>query len=256
MMELPGSEKHVAHSERSEATLAVKEIVEVGFKPQLVGENPFEIGRIWEKLYAYSEWYGRRGIAIYGLSGVDVALWDIMGKALHLPVSTLLGGTYRKKIRVYASMLFDMQDFEATVDEAKSYVKEGYTAVKFGWGQTRETSFGLDAEKDEAMVRTLRERLGDKIDIMVDVGRFVNWSLPHAIRMAKRLGKYNIFWLEEALPQEDAEAYAELRKAADVYIAAGEGEYTRYGFRDWIVNRAVDILQPDVTKAGGLTEAR
>ncbi len=245
-----------AHSERSEAALAVKDIVEIGFKPQLLGENPFEIGRIWEKLYTYSEWYGRRGIAMYGMSGIDVALWDIMGKALHLPASTLLGGAYRKKIRVYASMLFDMQDFEATADEAKSYVKEGYTAVKFGWGQTRETSYGLDAEKDEAIVRTLRERLGDKIDIMVDVGRFVNWSLPHAIKMANRLAKYNIFWLEEALPQEDLEAYSELRNSTDVYIAAGEGEYTRYGFRDWIVKRAVDILQPDVTKAGGLTEAR
>jgi len=245
-----------SHSERSEASLAVKDIVEVGFKPLVVGENPLDIGRIWEKLYAYSEWYGRRGIAIYGLSGVDVALWDVMGKALDVPVSILLGGRFRDKIRVYASMLFNMENPEATADEAAGYVKEGYTAVKFGWGQTRETSFGLDSKKDEAMIRKLRERLGDNVDIMVDVGRFVNWSVAQAVKMARRLSRYDIFWLEEPLPQEDPNAYARLTKSSDVYIAAGEGEYTRYGFRDWITKRAVDILQPDVTKAGGLTEAR
>jgi len=173
-----------------------------------------------------------------------------------VPVSILLGGRFRDKIRVYASMLFNMENPEATADEAAGYVKEGYTAVKFGWGQTRETSFGLDSKKDEAMIRKLRERLGDNVDIMVDVGRFVNWSVAQAVKMARRLSRYDIFWLEEPLPQEDPNAYARLTKSSDVYIAAGEGEYTRYGFRDWITKRAVDILQPDVTKAGGLTEAR
>jgi len=245
-----------ALSEKGEAALAVKDVVEVGLRPYLVGENPLEIGRIWEKLYGYSEWYGRRGIAIYALSCLDVALWDITGKALDVPISILLGGRFREKIKVYASILFDMENFDATVDNAKSEVRKGYTAIKFGWGQTQETSFGLDADKDEAIVRTLREQLGDKVDIMVDVGRFVNWSIGYAIKMARRLSKYNVFWLEEPLPQEDPDAYAELTRASDVYIAAGEGEYTRYGFRDWITKRAVDILQPDVTKAGGLTEAR
>ena len=245
-----------ALSERGEAALAVKDLIEVGFKPYLIGENPLDIGRIWEKLYGYSEWYGRRGIAVYALSCLDVALWDIMGKALEVPVSTLLGGRFREKIRVYASLLFDMEDFTATADEGKNQVREGYTAIKFGWGQAPESSFGLDQEKDEAIIRALREQLGDKVDIMVDVGRFVNWSVGHAIKMARMMSKYNVFWLEEPLPQEDPDAYAELRRASDIYIAAGEGEYTRYGFRDWITKRAVDILQPDVTKTGGLTEAR
>ena len=121
------------HSERGDAARAVKEIVEVGFKPHLIGEDPFQINRIWEKLYANTEWYGRRGLVIYALSAVDVALWDILGKALKLPISILLGGRFREKIRAYASMLFDMDDPNRTADEALSYVKDGYTAVKFGW---------------------------------------------------------------------------------------------------------------------------
>ncbi len=244
-----------SQSERGEASLAVKDVIDVGFKPLLLGENPLEISRIWEKLYSYSEWYGRRGITSYAISGIDVALWDILGKATGLPISVLLGGRFREKIRIYASLLFDMENPEASLDEAKRSTKDGTTAIKFGWGRTRNSAFGLDEKKDESVVRLLREGLGENTDIMVDVGRYVNWTVPHAIKMAHRLAKYDIFWLEEALPQEDPDAYAELRASSDVYIAAGEGGYTRYDYRDWVTKRAVDILQPDPTRVG-LSEVR
>jgi L-alanine-DL-glutamate epimerase-like enolase superfamily enzyme len=244
------------HSERGEAALAAQKIVEVGFKPLLLGENPLDIQRLWLKLYSYCEWYGRAGIAIYALSGIDVALWDICGKALGVPIYTLLGGRFRDRIPVYASLLFDMDDPEGTAKEGKEYVKQGYKAVKYGWGKTRERAFGMNPDKDEEMIRTIREVLGPDIRIMVDVGRFVNLTPAQAVKLAKRLEKYNIFWLEEPLPPEDVSGYKMLSDAVDVYIAAGESEYNMQGFKEYITNRAVDIVQPDVTKAGGLTIAR
>jgi len=244
------------HSERGEAALAAQKIVEVGFKPLLLGENPFDIQRLWLKLYSYCEWYGRAGIAIYALSGIDVALWDICGKTLGVPIYILLGGRFRDRIPVYASLLFDMDDPEGTAKEGKEYVKQGYKAVKYGWGRTRERAFGMNPEEDEEMIRTIREALGPDIWIMVDVGRFVNLTPTQAVKLAKRLEKYNIFWLEEPLPPEDVSGYKMLSDAVDVYIAAGESEYNMQGFKEYITNRAVDIVQPDVTKAGGLTMAR
>lgn len=245
-----------AHSERHEAALATKTIVEKGFAPILKEEDPTDIQKIWHRIYRYSEWYGRRGVGIYALSAVDIALWDLWGKYLQQPVYKLLGGKFREKIRVYASLIFNMDDPEASGKEGKKYVDQGFTAVKYGWGQTWEKTFGLDAARDEEIVRIIRENLGPNIDLMVDVGRMVNWSVPYALQMARRLRKYNIYWLEEPLPQDDLEGYITLTKESDVWIAAGEGEYTRWGFKDWITRHAVDILQPDVAKAGGLSEVK
>ncbi len=253
---LTGIGETCIHSERGEAALAAQKIVEIGFKPLLVGEDPLDIQRLWLKLYSYCEWYGRAGVAIYALSGIDVALWDVCGKALGVPIYTLLGGRFRDRIPVYASLLFDMDDPEGTAKEGMEYVKQGYRAVKYGWGKTRERAFGMNPDKDEEIIRTIREVLGPNIWIMVDVGRFVNLTPAQAIKLAKKLEKYNIFWLEEPLPPEDVSGYKMLSEAVDVYIAAGESEYNMQGFKEYITNRAVDIVQPDVTKAGGLTMAR
>lgn len=254
--EIIGIGETCIHSERGEAALAAQKIVEVGFKPLLIGENPLDIQRLWHKLYSYCEWYGRAGVSIYALSGIDVALWDICGKALGAPIYTLLGGRFRDKIPVYASLLFDMNDPEGTARMGKEYVKQGYRAVKYGWGKTRERAFGMNPDKDEEMIRTIREVLGPQVQIMVDVGRFVNLTPAQAIKLAKILEKYNIFWMEEPLPPEDVEGYKLLSDAVDIYIAAGESEYNIQGFKEYITKRAVDIVQPDVTKAGGLTIAR
>jgi L-alanine-DL-glutamate epimerase-like enolase superfamily enzyme len=191
---------------------------------------------------------------MYAISGVDIALWDIMGKSLGVSVSRLLGGRFHEEIPVYASILFDMEDFSAMADEAKQWTREGYAAVKFGWGQTRETSFGLDAKKDEAALKYLREELGPDLKIMVDVGRYVNWSGSHALEMARRLAAYHISWLEEPLPQDDVDGYVRLTQISPVRIATGEGEYNRFGFKQLITRHAVDIIQPDICRTGGLTE--
>lgn len=244
------------HGEFNESSFAAKAIVDRGFKPLLVGENPLETKRLWHKLYYTSEWYGRRGIAIYALSAVDMALWDAAGKILGQPIHTLLGGKFRSKIRVYASLLFDMDNPWASAEEGSGYVKEGFTAVKYGWGQTRESAFGLDPNKDEEAVRIIREGLGNDTDLMVDVGRYVNWTPQHALEMANRLWKYNIYWLEEALPQDDLDGFVWLTERAPVRIAAGEGYYTLWDFKELITRRAANIIQPDVGKAGGITELK
>jgi L-rhamnonate dehydratase len=244
------------HSERGEAALAAQKIIDIGFKPLLIDENPFDIQKIWLKLYSYCEWYGRAGVAIYVLSGIDVALWDILGKALGVPIHRLLGGKFRDKIPVYASLLFDMDDPEGTAETGREYVKQGYRAVKYGWGRKRECAFGSNLKSDEEMIRVIRDVLGPDAQIMVDVGRFVNLTGAQAVKLARMLERYDIFWLEEPLPPEDIDGYADLSKAVDIYIAAGESEYNLHGFKEYITRRAVDIIQPDVTKAGGFTIAR
>ena len=241
-------------SEHDEASLSAQVIIERGLKPLLVGEDPLNIRRLWEKQYLWTEWFGRAGITMYAISGVDIALWDIMGKALNVSVSRLLGGRFREDIPVYASILFDMENVTAMADEAKQWTREGYAAVKFGWGQTRASSFGLDPKKDEAAVKYLREELGPGVEIMLDVGRYVNWSGSHALKMARTLAAYDISWLEEPLPQDDVDGYVRLTQLSPVRIATGEGEYNRFGFKQLITRHAADVLQPDICRAGGLTE--
>jgi len=196
---LTGIGETCIHSERGEAALAAQKIVEVGFRPLLIGEDPFDIQRLWLKLYSYCEWYGRAGVAIYALSGIDVALWDICGKALGVPIYTLLGGRFRDRIPVYASLLFDMDDPEGTAKEGMEYVKQGYRAVKYGWGKTRERAFGMNPDKDEEMIRTIREALGPNVQIMVDVGSSLillqrrQLSLQRGLRSITFFGWRNLF---------------------------------------------------------------
>jgi L-alanine-DL-glutamate epimerase-like enolase superfamily enzyme len=181
---------------------------------------------------------------------------DLMGRALAIPVHTLLGGCYRDRIRIYASLTFNIEKPHLSAKEAIKYVEEGFTALKFGWGQSPETSFGLNPRKDLEIVKQIREAIGDDIDLLIDVGRFANWTAPYAIKMIRALEKYNIYWLEEPLPPEDIDGYIKLTQTSDTLIATGEHEYSRYGFKDLITRGAADVVQPDITKAGGLSEAK
>jgi L-rhamnonate dehydratase len=251
---LVGVGEACAQSEHDEAALATSVILERGIKPIVLGLDPMNPRTIWEKLYLETEWFGRVGSVMHAISALDIALWDIMGKALGVSVSRLLGGRFRNEVKTYASIIFDMEDFGAMADEAKVWTREGYKAVKFGWGQTRDSSFGLDDGRDETSIKFLRESLGKDVDIMVDVGRYVNWTPTHALEMAKRFAKYDIYWLEEPLPQDDVEGFVWLTERSPVKIATGEGEWNRFGYKRLITSHAADIIQPDVGKAGGLTE--
>ncbi len=218
-----------------------------GLKTLLVGEDPFQIERIWEKMYQGTIYYGRCGVVLHAMAGIDIALWDLMGKALDLPVYELLGGCYRKKVRAYASSLFG----DTPKDTGKlsaMYIDRGFTAVKFGWGP-----MGQDEKTDIALVREARKGMGDEADLLIDAG--LVWDAKTAIQRARKFQEYNIFWLEEPLPPDDVEGYARLSEAVDIRIAAGEEESTKRGFKDLIERGKIDVVQVDVTRVG-ITEAK
>ena len=218
-----------------------------GLSSILVGEDPLDIERLWEKMYYETNRYGRRGAAIHAISGADIALWDIKGKALGKPVCELLGGRHRDSVRAYASVLFGDTP-EDTAAMAREFVELGLTAAKFGWGP-----FGKDADQDVAQVQAARKALGDDRALMVDAGHA--WKVDVAKERAKLLVPFNIDWLEEPLSQDDRKGYAELCAVSPVPIAAGEGDVTHWDFED-LIERGVHVVQPDVAFCGGLTVCR
>ena len=221
--------------------------------PLMRGESAVEPERVTEKLRQSTFWQGRGGSVEHAISGLDIALWDIMGKACNQPVSRLLGGNYRSRIKPYGSMLFN--EPEPLQRSLEAAVKRGFKAIKLGW-----RPFGRRNRKfDELLVRTARQTVGDDVEIMVDAGgseqfwpHGVNW----ARETAKMLADYDVVWFEEALPPDDIEGYIELTRVSPVPIASGEVLTRRQSFLPWIERRALDILQPDCTKNGGLSESR
>lgn len=218
-----------------------------GLREIVRGEDPFQVTRIWEKMYQGSIYYGRRGAAIQAMTGIDLALWDIMGKATGMPVWRLLGAGWRTEVRAYASSLFG-DTLEETGRMAREYVDQGFTAVKFGW-----EPIGKDPEQDVALVREIRRSVGPKVDVMIDAG--LVWDAKTAIRMAERFSEFNIGWLEEPLHPDDLDGYARLSRATSVRIAAGEEESSRQSYIDLMDRGNIDVVQVDVTRCGGLTEA-
>lgn len=221
--------------------------------PLMDGESGVEPERVSEKLRQSSFWQGRGGSVEHAISGIDIALWDIMGKACNQPVSRLLGGNYRSRIKPYGSMLFDEPDaLRASLEDT---VSRGFKSIKLGW-----RPFGRrDRAFDELLVRTARETVGPNIELMVDAGgseQFWPHGLNWARETAKMLADYDIVWFEEALPPDDLAGHIELTRQSPVPIAGGEVLTRRQSFQPWLENRAVDIIQPDVTKNGGLSECR
>jgi L-alanine-DL-glutamate epimerase-like enolase superfamily enzyme len=221
-----------------------------GLASLLVGENPLEVERLWYRMYRGSIYYGRRGVAMQAISAVDIALWDICGKAYSQPVCILLGGKWRDKVRVYGSTLF--RPTPAAMKEAvKSYIESGFTAVKFGWGV-----FGRDMAADIKLVEAAREELGSTRDLLVDTGWFVERTPKEAIQVVRALASFNPYLIEELLHPEDYDGYRQVAEAVDTRIACGEQEATEWGFEQLIERGRVDVLQPDLTRCGGFTVAR
>ena len=218
-----------------------------GLATLLVGENPLEIGRLWQKMYRGSLYFGRRGAAIHAISGVEIALWDIAGKAAGKPVHALLGGARRKSIKAYASTLMPDTPAEAArVVEAQ--LKAGFKAVKLGWGP-----LGRSAELDVALVAAARKAGGPDFDLMLDVGK--GWtSVRDGIDRAKRMLEDNLYWIEEPFWPDDYGKYAARAAAVPTPLAGGEEETTLADFERLAEKGAVEVLQPDVTRAGGIGE--
>ncbi len=221
--------------------------------PWLIGESAIEPERVAEKLHQTTFWQGRGGAVTHAISGIDMALWDLLGKASGQPVARLLGGYYRDRIKPYGSILFDEPG--RLRDKLQAVVARGFRALKLGWGP-----FGrVDRRTDEVLVRTAREAVGPAVELMVDAGgseQFWPHGYKWALTTAHMLADYDVVWFEEALPPDDLDGYIRLRQQAPLNISAGEVLTRRQSFVPWIERGAVDIIQPDCSKVGGLSEAR
>jgi L-alanine-DL-glutamate epimerase-like enolase superfamily enzyme len=226
----------------------------------LVGENPFERERLWQKMYRTFAYFGRQGAGMQVLSGADIALWDIAGKAQKLPVCELLGAKYRDKVKAYASTLFRNKpdDMKRAVAD---YVKQGFRAIKFGWG-----TFGYDLELDVALVRAARQEAGDKVELLVDPGWYEPFDLAKPskqrsikdwIKLVYALEELNVTWLEDFLHPDNLDGYAEVSKHTKrLRLAAGEQYAGIHEFERLARVGRIDVLQPDLSRCGGLTVAR
>ncbi len=227
-----------------------------GLAATIVGEDPLDIERLWEKMYRASAWFGRRGAAIQALSGIDLALWDIKGKALDRPVHQLLGGRHRETVPAYASVLMP-ETPDAVAAEVSRRRDAGFTAIKLGWGP-----LGVDVDGDVALVAAAREAAGERMEVMIDLGFYpgpdlaTGWDASRVLDFARRIERYRPAWLEEFLPPDDLEGFAQVAAGTSIRTAAGENCTTRFEFVDLMDRGRVAIVQPDVTRSGGLTECR
>ncbi len=222
-------------------------------QPLYTRENALEPERVSEILHQHTFWQGRGGAITHTISGIDIALWDILGKVAGQPIGRLLGGRYRERVRPYASLLMDMP--ERLAEHLLALKAQGFTAFKIGWGPFGRQSGALD----EAIVRAARDAVGPDAALMVDAGgsdAFWGQGYKWALRTAQMLAYYQVAWFEEPLQPDALEDYTRLRAAAPLPISGGEVLTRRQSFLPWLRAGAFDIVQPDVTKVGGISEER
>lgn len=220
--------------------------------PMLVGQDPFKNDVLFNKMYKLGANWGRRGIAMGVISGLEMALWDIKGKALGVPVHVLLGGKHFDKIRAYASGGME-KPIPELIAEVEGYIKKGYTAVKIRGG------YSVGTGRDRQIVSAIRNELGYEFDLMLDVGQgYVPfpWSVSEAIRIVNELEEYKLAFIEEPARTDDINSYAKITAASHTPIAGGENGCSIYEFKALIDNDAVDIIQPDICQAGGIGEVK
>ena len=234
------------------APQVTKQTIDLYLKPLLIGQNPWDIEFLWQHMFRKTMAFGRKGIGMVAISAVDIALWDLLGKSAKQPVFRLLGGRTKARIPVYASRLY-ATDLGELAQEAKRYKDDGYKAMKlrFGWGPS-DGAAGM--QRNLELVRTVRETVGDEVDVMADA--YMGWTLDYAKRMLPLLESFHLRWLEEPVIPDDVHGYAELKSYGRIPIAGGEHECTQYGFRDLLEARAIDYVQFDTNRVGGITQAR
>jgi L-alanine-DL-glutamate epimerase-like enolase superfamily enzyme len=232
--------------------VVTKSLIDTYLEPLLIGADPWDTEYLWQQMYRRTMAFGRKGVAMTAISAVDIALWDLLGKAAKQPVYRLLGGRTKDKIPVYASRLYSMPLDELRV-EAQKYKDEGYQAMKlrYGWGPL-DGAAGM--QKNIDLVRTVREVIGDGIDLMTDA--YMGWTLDYAKRMLPLLEPFNLRWLEEPVIPDDTRGYATLKSYGRVPIAGGEHEHTIFGFRELLEADALDYIQFDTNRVGGISQAR
>lgn len=231
----------------------VKVAIETVLAPLLIGKNPLDKDILWHQMYNHTKDFGQKGTYIEAISAIDIALWDICGKALNVSVSKLLGGRQRDAVEMYATGCYYRGDqyldlgktLEALKEEAESYVNQGFRMLKIKLGL-------LSVEQDAKRVEAIRETVGDKIGIFADCNH--SYNAYTAIRMGRILEANNVLFMEEPVLPEDIEGYKRVREKLDIAIAGGECEFTLYGFKRLISEGCLDIAQPDICCTGGLSE--
>lgn len=223
--------------------------IEHVFKPMLIGRSPFDVEVLWEEMYNVTRPYGQGGSAVNAISGVDIALWDVMGKALNQPIHALIGGAFRKEVTPYATGFYRVADGNYPQDaiaEAHRYVDAGFEAFKL--------KIGFGVEQDLEFMRAIREAVGYDVKIMADANGAYNAA--SARRIIKESEDLNLYFLEELLAPEDMQGYQEIKNLSKTSIAAGEQVFGKMGYRPWLESRALDIIQPDLCSSGGITECK
>jgi L-rhamnonate dehydratase len=243
---------HVGIGNAALSPRVTKQTIDTYLKPILLGKDPFDTEFLWQHMYRLTMAFGRKGIGMVAISAVDIAIWDLLGKATNQPVFRLLGGRTKQKIPVYASRLYS-QPLDDLAKEAQLYKDQGYKAMKlrFGWGPT-DGAAGMQRNVD--LLRTVREVIGYEIDLMADA--YMGWTLDYARRMLPLIEPFQLRWLEEAVIPDDIGGYAELKAQRRVPIAGGEHEFTLYGFRQMLEAKALDYIQFDTNRVGGISQAR
>ena len=229
--------------------IANKCIVEKVIQPMILEFDPMNREVIWQKVYNLLRDHGQKGMPIQALSGIDIALWDIAGKVTNMSISRLIGGRFRESIPVYGyGMMLRREDVDSLVDrfydEAQDIKSMGFVATKM--------KVGLGPEKDIRLAEAVRKGIGDGFPFMVDANHC--YTSSDALYVGRALEEMNAFWFEEPVPPEDLEGYLELKSVLDIKIAGGEAEFTRWGWRNILQKRCVDLAQPEVCGLGGISE--
>lgn len=225
---------------------AWSDLVNEVLAPLVVGADPFDVEHVWERLYrSLGSFSGHsRGILLEAMSGIDIALWDVMGRAVGQPVARLLGGTARE-VPAYASSV-TVDATAAMAERAAGYVAQGFRSLK--------VKIGRDLATERTVMAAVRGAVGDGIEIFVDANGA--YEYPEAVAIARMLESFGVAWFEEPVRTEHRGSYAKLRAATSLALAAGEGEFTRWGMFELLRTQAIDVIQPDVARSGGITETR
>ncbi len=236
-----------------EASRATKVLIEEGMRPLLIGRDPRDTYAIWLAMKEHSWWYGHGGIASFAVSALDIALWDLKGKALNVPLHQLFGGKLTPKLRACVSTHPSKSSITDMADELADYARQGFTAIKCGFGKKGDAYLGFDSARDLAFVKAVRSAAGPKIDFMVDYGHTVRMEVMQAIRVARAYEEIGIRWLEDPLRTWDWDGYAQLRAAVQTPICAGEDLWTINDFHRFIKTGSIDILMIDPGRSEGIT---
>lgn len=223
--------------------------ISLGIRDVLIGQNPLEIQKLWDKMYYYSIYYGRKSLAMHVMSAIDIALWDIASQYYKVPIYMLLGGKQHDKIEVYATFEQKLGPVEEDIEEALKIKDLGFKTIKYSIGSY------YDYEEDYKRTLAIRKALGDDINLAIDVcSRWKNYT--YANRAFKKFSDLNLYFIEEPVAPDDTESYNKLVSTRLSQIAAGENLTGKYEFADFIEKAKPDIIQPDITRCGGISELR